>query len=63
MICPHCNYSHSEYDPDSSTSSKGIKGNFYKFPIEMKRHQDYQVHDEMNVYGCPNCFKVFIYRY
>lgn len=59
MICPHCKYSHNEFDLKSKTTSEGENGEFYKLPIEMTRQVNYH-RDAVNIFGCPECKKVFI---
>lgn len=69
MICPHCNYKHGYHwenlgeDPVSSefVETKGIEGGFYQSPIKMERNNDYGYDDRVNLYGCPSCFKTFIF--
>ena len=58
MICPHCNYSHDEYDYEKNKISMGEKGHFYVMPVKLER-QSYDRY-EVHLYGCPNCNKTFI---
>jgi len=59
MKCPHCGYSHKEYDFDTKTSSEGEHGDFYRLPIKIEREEFYD-HDANAVLGCPACKKVFM---
>ena len=59
MICPHCGYSHGNYDFDTKKISEGKKGDFYTLPTKMRRPYRYY-NDEPELYGCPGCKKTFI---
>jgi len=54
MKCPHCDYE--DVDPETYESNGA---SFYTLPIEMKDHTSYYS-NTANVYGCPECKKVFI---
>jgi hypothetical protein len=54
MECPHCNYIHGK-------NVINDKDDFYKLSNDIKviRENKWQ-YDEMSVYACPNCRKLFI---
>ncbi len=65
MKCPHCNYDSVEnekihknepYDPYKQI------GNFFRLPIDMERYHEFEI-QKTNLYACPSCMKVFVYRW
>jgi rubredoxin len=58
MKCTNCNYKHG-WDPESQTSIKGGKGDFYQLPIELTRESFYS-DERVELFGCPSCGFVFI---
>ncbi len=69
MICPHCNYEDTTYVEPSETTNGGDveseKGKFFESSFNVlirKRSVDIMrfIVDHKSIYGCPNCFKVFI---
>lgn len=62
MICPHCSYSHKEFNPETNEVSEGKEGDFYTLPIKLERRVDnfYRDKEEKSIFGCPQCNKIFM---
>jgi hypothetical protein len=60
MKCPHCNYING-WDNETLSNIYGEWGEFFTFPIPMKRgERGYE--DDADLVGCPQCNKVFIVK-
>lgn len=63
MKCPHCNYTHREYDFD--TDKEVIEGDeeFYTISNSITAEQTTQTYPYQrlkDIYGCPKCKILFI---
>lgn len=59
MKCTYCDYIDG-WDPETNQSFRGTEGDFFEHPVKMERNKGYHT-DRTTLYGCPNCFKTFIY--
>jgi predicted RNA-binding Zn-ribbon protein involved in translation (DUF1610 family) len=61
MECPHCGYQDG-WNGELNKDIKGEKGSFYRLSnnIEMERDATSWMKEEIHVYGCPECFKLFM---
>jgi hypothetical protein len=60
MICPHCEYSHKEFDYDTNKYSVGKEGDFYRLLGTLERSAGWFVAERATLKGCPSCKKTFI---
>lgn len=61
MKCPHCDYTHNEWNHSQEEYANRRVGPFYEFPLKLKTPETQQYFPkEAYLYGCPSCKKTFI---
>lgn len=64
MECPYCTYRY-DWPVELNKNFQGDKGTFFKLSndIEMVRDSTSWKKETIYVFGCPNCFKLFMKNY